>query len=62
MKENELLKKIEELEKRILTLEQRELQKPTTPQYWLPSLQPAANPNLHYHNGSPCYKNPCIWC
>lgn len=20
------------------------------------------NPNLHYHNGSPCYNNPCVWC
>jgi hypothetical protein len=19
------------------------------------------HPNLHYHNGSPCYNNPCIW-
>lgn len=17
---------------------------------------------LHYHNGSPCYNNPCVWC
>lgn len=20
------------------------------------------NPALHYHNGSPCYNNPCVWC
>lgn len=20
------------------------------------------NPNLHYHNGMPCYNNPCVWC
>ena len=24
--------------------------------------QPNFNQNLHYHNGTPCYNNPCIWC
>ena len=20
------------------------------------------NPNLHWHNSTPCYQNPCYWC
>jgi hypothetical protein len=20
------------------------------------------NPVTHYHNGMPCYNNPCVWC
>jgi hypothetical protein len=29
-----------------------------------PSLRPFENviQACHYHNGYPCYKNPCVWC
>lgn len=29
------------------------------PMYNYPSLH---NPITHYHNGAPCYNNPCVWC
>ena len=33
---------------------------PQNPSPLMPLNQP--NPNLHYHNGAPCYQNPCVWC
>ena len=28
---------------------------------WNPPQEVNQNPNLHYHNGMPCYNNPCVW-
>ena len=57
---------IEELEKRIKVLEDRPYHYHTIPFGDMPDIpnfvQPTYNKNLHYHNGKPCYNNPCIWC
>lgn len=33
---------------------------------WMPyspvGPQLLGNQQVHYHNGQPCYKNPCVWC
>lgn len=52
-------KEIEELKKRIAELEKRPVIYPTYPpiQYQPPQYQ-----HFHYHNGMPCYNNPCFWC
>lgn len=55
---DELLKRIEELEKR-----QGQCQ-PIYPGYpYHPEeMFPKFSSPLHYHNGCPCYNNPCYWC
>ena len=35
---------------------------PVTYPVWQPPQEVNKNPNLHYHNGIPCYNNPCTWC
>lgn len=51
--------KIEELERRIAKLESERIVimpiAPTTP-------QKQQIPVPHYHNGTPCYMNPCVVC
>ena len=53
-------KEIEELKKRIEELEKRPVYIPVYPPiYNQPNYH---NTALHYHNGQPCYQNPCVWC
>lgn len=33
---------------------------PNYPNYIVPPVN--ITPPCHYHNGSPCYNNPCYWC
>ena len=55
---------IKELKKRIEELERRPIpyyhpiiiNNPPTPNI------PPPGVNVHYHNGQPCYQNPCVWC
>lgn len=59
----ELLKRIEALEKEVEWLKQK-------PVYYAPiftrdtvsPLQSSPANVPHYHNGAPCYKNPCVTC
>lgn len=61
------LDRIDDIEKRIFELEKLKAMIPlmTQPAYPYPLtvlLVPNGfNPNIHYHNGQPCYKSPCIW-
>lgn len=53
--------KLEELERRIIALEQRPYE--FAGYRYIP--QPQQNfphPNLHFHGQMPCYQNPCVWC
>lgn len=50
--------KLQELEERIEALEASK----TQIIYNFPQQPQVQNPNLHYHNVTPCYQNPCIWC
>lgn len=45
---------IEQLKERIARLEQTILV--------MTQLNPPTMPPLHYHNGQPCYNNPCTYC
>ena len=45
--------KIEELERRISELEKNRI-------IYVPLAQSAPQ-IFHYHNGTPCYNNPCFW-
>jgi hypothetical protein len=61
--ENEIEKLKVEIEKLKLELqiEQAKRQQiPYLPQY--PQWPQNQNPNVHWHNGSPCFNNPCYWC
>lgn len=53
--------KIKELEKRIADLEKRPIYIPYTPPIQYPSIQYQTPPH-HWHNGTICYQNPCVWC
>jgi len=51
--------KIQELERRIAELEKRPVFI-THPVY--DPRHFTTQPPHHYHNGMPCYQNPCTWC
>ena len=56
--EKELIEEIRKLREELEKLNNRQ---PTyyPPQYIPPNYH---DPALHYHNGTPCYNNPCLWC
>lgn len=59
----ELKREIEQLKKRIEELERRPQLIPYLPPIITnpPSHLPPPSP-LHYHNGNPCFNDPCLWC
>lgn len=55
-----LEKRIEELEKRIIILEQNRIYI-IQPQS-MPTLTYGPSITYHFHNGTPCYNDPCVFC
>ena len=49
----DLLKRIENLEKVVYVLEMQRV---------YPNFIGQPTQLLHYHNGVICYQNPCVWC
>lgn len=51
--------KLEDLEKRVSTLEARitHIYIKLPPSQSIQPIRP-----VHFHNGSPCYNDPCVWC
>lgn len=41
---------------------QERANRPVQPIYPINQPISAGTSQVHYHNGSPCYKNPCVWC
>jgi hypothetical protein len=63
MEEKEIEKLTAEIEKLRIELEKFN-SRPNIQPYYPPQYIPPNyhNPALHYHNGMPCYQNPCVWC
>ena len=58
--EKELIEEIRKLREELEKFNNRQpVQIQYPPQYIPPNYH---NPALHYHNGMPCYQNPCLWC
>jgi len=44
-------------------LKERANNKPSYPMYIPPvQVDPVGKIDVHYHNGTPCHNNPCVWC
>lgn len=54
--EKEIEKLKLEIEKLKLELELEKTRKSMPFQAW------PYTPSCHFHNGMPCYQNPCVWC
>lgn len=52
--------KMQELERRIAALEARPYPMSTTPMTRVADNQDYLPQKIHYHNGAPCYNNPCV--
>lgn len=54
----------EEIFNEIGKLQERANQPPQVVKEYWPSPTPGGvgSSNVHYHNGMPCYQNPCVWC